>query len=674
MATPTALQQLCINTIRTLAMDAIQAANSGHPGAPMALAPVTFTLWDRFLRHNPANPDWPNRDRFVLSNGHASMLLYGALHLMGYDITLDDIKNFRQLHHKCAGHPEYGLAPGVETTTGPLAQGAANSVGMALAEKWLAAHFNREGHEIIDYKIFAILGDGCMMEGLSGEAASLAGHLGLNNLIWFYDNNRITIEGKTDLAFSEEVATRFIGYHWKVQHVNDANDVEALAHAIALARKETHAPSLIIVDSHIAFGAPTKQDTHGAHGEPLGEEEIRATKKVYGWDPDKKFYVPAEVQAYRNAKIANGKKEEEDWRKKFAGYATAHPQLAEHFTRMQQRELPPNWEASLPSFPADAKGIASRESSGTVLNAIAAQVPWLLGGSADLAPSTKTLIKGAKSFQRKQYDGRNLHFGIREHAMAAMLNGMSLSKLRPYGATFLVFSDYMRPSLRLAALMEQPAIYIFTHDSIGVGEDGPTHQPIEHLAALRAIPHLEVIRPADANEVAMAWQHIMNVRNHPVALVLTRQALPTFDRTKYASAAGVLRGAYVLADCSGTPEIILLGTGSEVQLCIGAYEQLQKEGVRARVVSMPSWELFEQQDAAYREVVLPRAVRARVAVEAGATFGWSRYVGRDDDGAIIGMRSYGASAPIKDLLKEFGLTVENVMQTAKATLARVTKQ
>lgn len=671
MATPTALQQLCINTIRTLAMDAIQAANSGHPGAPMALAPVAFTLWDRFLRHNPANPDWPNRDRFVVSNGHASMLLYGTLHLMGYGVTLDDIKNFRQLHGKCAGHPEYGLAPGVETTTGPLGQGAANSVGMALAEKWLAAHFNREGHELIDYKIFAILGDGCMMEGLSGEAASLAGHWGLNNLIWFYDNNRITIEGKTDLAFSEEVATRFIAYHWKVQHVNDANDVEALAHAMQVAAAETHAPSLIIVDSHIAFGAPTKQDTHGAHGEPLGEEEIRATKKVYGWDPDKKFYVPAEVQAYRNEVIANGAQAEAEWQKKFTAYASAHPQLAEQFTRMQQRELPPNWQASLPSFPADAKGIASRESSGKVLNAIAAHVPWLLGGSADLAPSTKTLIKDAKSFQRKQYDGRNLHFGIREHAMAAILNGMSLSKLRPYGATFLVFSDYMRPSLRLAALMEQPAIYVFTHDSIGVGEDGPTHQPIEHLASLRAIPHLEVIRPADANEVAMAWKHIMTLRNRPAALVLTRQVLPTFDRTKYASAEGVLRGAYVLADCKGTPEMILLGTGSEVQLCLGAYEQLQQEGIRARVVSMPCWELFERQDAAYREAVLPRAVRARVAVEAGVAFGWERYVG--SAGEILGMRGYGASAPLKDLLKEFGFTVENVVHTAKATLARVTK-
>ncbi len=668
MATPTALQNLCINTIRTLAMDAVQAANSGHPGAPMALAPVAFTLWDRFLRHNPANPDWPNRDRFVLSNGHASMLLYGTLHLMGYGITLEDIKNFRQLHHKCAGHPEYGLAPGVETTTGPLAQGAANSVGMALAEKWLAAHFNRPEHEIIDYKIFAILGDGCMMEGLSSEAASLAGHLGLNNLIWLYDNNRITIEGKTDLAFSEEVATRFIGYHWKVQHVNDANDVEALDHAMRNARKETHGPSLIIVDSHIAFGAPTKQDTHGAHGEPLGEEEIRATKKFYGWDPDKKFYVPEEVQTYRNEVIANGKQLEEEWRKKFAAYAAAYPDLAEQFTRMQQRELPPNWEASLPSFPADAKGIASRESSGTVLNAIAAQVPWLLGGSADLAPSTKTLIKGAKSFQRNQYDGRNLHFGIREHAMAAMLNGMALSKLRPYGATFLVFSDYMRPALRLAALMEQPAIYIFTHDSIGVGEDGPTHQPIEHLAALRAIPHLEVIRPADANEVALAWKHIITLRNRPAALVLTRQALPTFDRAKYAAAEGVLRGAYVLADCNGAPEIILLGTGSEVQLCLAAYEQLQKEGARVRVVSMPCWELFEQQEAAYQEEVLPRRVRARVAVEAGAAFGWERYVGLE--GEVLGMRGYGASAPLKDLLKEFGFTVEGVVQAAKRVISK----
>ncbi len=671
MTTPATLEGLCINTIRTLAMDAVQAANSGHPGAPMALAPVAFTIWDRFLRHNPANPDWPNRDRFVLSNGHASMLLYGTLHLMGYDITLDDLKNFRQLHHKCAGHPEHGLAPGVETTTGPLAQGAANSVGMAIAEKWLATYFNRPNHEILDYKIFAILGDGCMMEGLSGEAASLAGHLGLNNLIWLYDNNRITIEGKTDLAFSEEVATRFIGYHWKVQHVRDANDVDALDHAIRTARTEAHGPSLIVVDSHIAFGAPTKQDTHSAHGEPLGEEEIRATKKIYGWDPDKKFYVPEEVQAYRREVLAQGKKSEEEWQKKFAVYTEAHPDLAKQFTQIQKRELPEGWDQNLPTFPADVKGIASRESNGKVLNAIAERIPWLIGGSADLAPSTKTLLKGAKSFEKNQYEGRNFHFGIREHAMAAILNGMALSKLRPYGATFLVFSDYMRPSLRLSAIMEQPAIYIFTHDSIGVGEDGPTHQPIEHLAALRAIHNLDVIRPADANEVAALWKYIMNLRNRPAALMLTRQAIPTFDRTKYASAEGALRGAYVLADSGGVPEVILLGTGSEVQLCLGAHEQLQKEGIRSSVVSMPCWELYERQDAAYWEEVLPRNVRARVAVEAGAAFGWRRYVGLHGEGEVVGMRSYGASAPLKDLLKEFGFTIERVVQEAKAVLARV---
>jgi transketolase len=456
-----------------------------------------------------------------------------------------------------------------------------------------------------------------------------------------------------------------------VQHVRDANDVEALEHALRTASAETHGPSLIIVDSHIAFGAPTKQDTHAAHGEPLGEEEIRAAKKAYGWDPDKKFYVPEEVQAYCKEVMVKGKTAEEEWRKKFAAYAAAHPDLAEHFTRVQRRELPRNWQASIPSFPADAKGIASRESSGKVLNAIAEQVPWLLGGSADLAPSTKTLLKGAKSFQKNQYDGRNLHFGIREHAMAAILNGMALSKLRPYGATFLVFSDYMRPSLRLSALMEQPAIYIFTHDSIGVGEDGPTHQPVEHLASLRAIHHLDVIRPADANEVAVLWQHIMNLHDRPAALILTRQATPTFDRTKYASAEGALRGAYVLADSGGAPEIILIGTGSEVQLCLGAYEQLQTEGVCARVVSMPCWELYERQDASYWEEVLPSLVRARVAVEAGSTFGWRRYVGRHGEGEVLGMRTYGASAPIKDLLKEFGLTVESVVQAAKKVLARV---
>jgi transketolase len=664
------LDQLCIDTMRTLAMDAVQKANSGHPGTPMALAPVAYVLYDRFMRYNPQNPDWPNRDRFVLSAGHASMLLYSILHVTGYDITLDDLMNFRQLHGKCAGHPEYGLAPGVETTTGPLGQGVANSVGMAIAEKWLANYFNRPGHEIINYKIFAIAGDGCMMEGVSSEAASLAGHLGLNNLIWIYDNNHITIEGDTALAFSEDVAARFMAYHWNVERVGDANDLGLLEHAIKTAHQETARPTLIIVDSHIAYGSPTKQDTHGAHGEPLGEEEIRATKKVYGWDPDKKFFVPDEVKNYCEQSLAKGRQFEAEWNQKFSAYSAAYPDLGKQFQMMQQREIPAGWERALPAFPADAKGLAGREANNKILNAIAPQIPWLMGGAADLAPSTKTLIKDGGDFQKGKYSGRNFHFGIRENAMGSIANGMALSKLRPYVATFLIFSDYQRPAFRLSSLMEQPAIYIFTHDSIGVGEDGPTHQPIEHLASLRAIPHLEVIRPADANEIAVMWKHILQIKDHPVALVLTRQALPTFDRTKYASADGALRGAYVMADGQGTPEVILIGTGSEVQLCLGAHEQLIKEGIKSRVVSMPCWSLYERQDPAYWEEVMPSSVRARVAVEAGSTFGWRRYVGRHGEGNVLGMRTYGASAPIKDLLKEFGLTVEGVVKMAKETLSR----
>jgi transketolase len=665
------IDHLCITTIRTLAMDAVQKANSGHPGTPMALAPVAFVLWDRFMRYNPQNPDWPNRDRFVLSAGHASMLLYGILHITGYDVTLDDIMNFRQLHSKCAGHPEYGLAPGVETTTGPLGQGVANSVGMAIAEKWLANYFNRPGHEMSNYKIFAIAGDGCMMEGVSGEAASLAGHLGLSNLIWIYDNNQITIEGHTSLAFSEDVAARFMAYHWNVQRVGDANDLGMLERAIQTACKENERPSLIIVDSHIAYGSPTKQDTHAAHGEPLGEEEIRATKIVYGWDPDKKFYVPDEVKNYREQSLAKGKKFEDEWNKNFTAYAKAYPDLAKQFQLLQNREMPAEWDRRLPVFPADAKGLAGREANNKILNAVAAQIPWLIGGAADLAPSTKTLIKDGGDFQKGKYNGRNFHFGIREHAMGSIANGMALSKLRPYAATFLIFSDYQRPAFRLSSLMEQPVIYIFTHDSIGVGEDGPTHQPIEHLASLRAIPRLEVIRPADANEVAVMWKHIMQLKDRPVALVLTRQAIPTIDRAKYASADGALRGAYVIADCKDTPEVILIGTGSEVQLCLGAYEQLMQEGIQTRVVSMPCWSLYERQDQKYWEEILPSSVRARVAVEAGSTFGWRRYVGRHGEGNVLGMRTYGASAPIKDLLPEFGLTVESVVKVAKETLENI---
>jgi transketolase len=662
------LEQLIINTIRTLSMDAVQKANSGHPGTPMALAPVAFTIWDKFMKFNPGNPDWPNRDRFVLSNGHASMLLYSLLHLTGYDLSLDDIKTFRQLHSKCAGHPEYGLTPGVETTTGPLGQGVATSVGMAIAEKWLASYFNRPGHEIINYNIYAIDGDGCMMEGISGEAASLAGHLGLNNLIWFYDNNHITIEGHTALAFSEDVAARFMGYNWHVQRVGDANDLEMLAEAIERAFKENEQPSLIIVDSHIGYGSPNKQDTSAAHGEPLGDEEIRKTKINYGWDPDKKFYVPDEVKGYRETVIRKGAVSEDEWNKKFSAYERVYPDLAKQFRQLQEREMPEEWEKSLPVFPANPKGPATRSANSKILNSIVHVYPFLLGGAADVGSSTKTYIDGANSFEKGIYDGRNFHFGIRENAMAAAANGMALSKLRPYTATYFVFSDYMRAPLRLACLMQIPVIFIFTHDSIGLGEDGPTHQPVEHLASLRAIPNLEVIRPADANELSVLWKHIMNLKDHPVALILTRQDVPTFDRSVYAPADGALKGAYILADSKPGPDVILIGTGSEVQLCLGAYEILKKQGIKARVVSMPSWSLYERQTPDYKEEVLPSSVKARVSVEMGSTFGWCRYAGSGDQGGMIGISTFGESAPIGDLLPEFGFTVDHVVSKANEVL------
>ncbi len=663
-------ESLCINTIRTLSMDAVQQANSGHPGTPMALAPVAYTLFDKFIRHNPKNPNFPNRDRFILSAGHASMLLYSTLHINGYDIPLDDIKNFRQLHSKCAGHPEYGLAPGIETTTGPLGAGVANSVGFAMAERWLEKYFNRPGHDIVNYKIFAVAGDGCMMEGISSEAASLAGHLGLSNLVWIYDNNHITIEGNTALAFSDDVATRFMAYHWNVQRVTDANDLEMMQRALISATKETERPSMIIVDSHIAYGAPNKQDTSAAHGEPLGEDEIKAAKKNYGWDPEKKFFVPDEVKQYASEMISKGEREEAEWNKKFAEYANAFPDLAKEFKMIQNRELPPGWDSEIPTFPADAKGLAGREANQKVLNVIAKKIPWFMGGAADLAPSTKTLLADGGHFSKENYSGRNFHFGVREHAMGAIVNGMNLSRLRAYGAGFLIFSDYMRATFRLAALMQQPSVFIFTHDSIGVGEDGPTHQPIEQIGSLRMIPNLEVIRPADANEVSVAWKYILSHKDRPVALILTRQALPTMDRTKYGSADGVLRGGYILADCEGTPEIILIATGSEVQLCVGAYEQLTKEGVKARVVSLPCWSLFERQGDDYWEKVLPAKVRARVAVEAASSFGWRRYTGIDADGTVVAMREFGESAPLKALLTEFGFTVEKIVEAAKATIKK----
>lgn len=663
------IEQLCINTIRTLSMDAVQAANSGHPGTPMALAPVAFTLYDKFMKFNPQNPNWINRDKFILSAGHASMLLYSTLYIMGYDVTIGDIKTFRQLHSKCAGHPEYGHTPGVETTTGPLGQGVATSVGFAIAQKWLASYFKKPNFNIIDNKIFALAGDGCMMEGISGEAASLAGHLGLDNLVWIYDNNHITIEGKTSLAFSEDVATRFIAYGWNVQRVGDVNDLEMLCRAIQSATNEKGRPSLIIVDSHIAYGSPTKQDTHGAHGSPLGEDEIKATKKFYGWDPEKKFFVPDEVNEYSKQIIARGKKQNEEWNDLYAKYEKEYQDLATQLKLILNREMPKDWDCCIPKFEAGTK-ISGRAASGKVLNAIADHIPFMIGGSADLSPSTLTDIKNAQSFEKNNYSGRNLHFGIREHAMGAIANGISLSGLKTFASTFLVFSDYARGSIRLSALMNLPVTYIFTHDSIGVGEDGPTHQPIEHIASLRAIPNLEVIRPADANEVAVMWKYIMESKNTPTALILSRQDLPVFDRTKYSSAEGALKGGYILADSDGTPDVILIATGSEVQLAIEAYEELKKEKIKARVVSMPNWNLYERQSPDYWESVLPSNVKARVAIEAGSTFGWRRFVGLHGDGEVLGMRTFGASGKINSLLEEFGLTVDSVVEAAKKVIKK----
>ena len=683
MADQVSIKQLSINTIRTLAMDAVQAAKSGHPGTPMALAPVTYCLWNDFLQFDPAEPAWPNRDRFVLSVGHASMLLYAMLHLTqvkrlndNYEgnnelaMPLDEIKRFRQLESKCPGHPEYHWTSGVETTTGPLGQGAGNSVGMAIAQRWMANYFNRPGFDVINYDVYALCGDGCLMEGVSSEAASLAGHLKLSNLCWIYDNNKITIEGKTALAFSEDVGVRFQAYGWKVLNVDDANNQEKLSDAFRAFQEETTKPTIIIVNSHIAFGAPNKQDTHGAHGEPLGEEEIRLTKKNYGWPEEAKFLVPNEViEHFQGGMGQRGKVNRKVWMEKFQEYKAQYPELAEHLHKMQHRQLPEQWDRGLTEFPADPKGVATRESSGKVLNAIAKEVPWLIGGAADLAPSTKTRLtfEGAGDFEAETQSGRNLHFGVREHAMCAVMSGMALSKIRAYGSGFLIFSDYGRPAIRLAAMMEVPVIYVFTHDSIGVGEDGPTHQPIEHLASLRAIPGLITFRPCDANEVVEAWRVIMQMQHQPVVLALTRQALPILDRTQYRSALGVAQGAYVLADADdGKPEVLLLASGSEVALCVQAYEQLKIEGIKARGVSMPSWELFEKQSHDYRDFVIPPNVTARVSVEQATTFGWSKYVG--STGSSIGMETFGASAPIKDLIKHFGFTVENVMAAAKQQL------
>lgn len=683
IANQTQLDELCINTIRTLSMDAVQQANSGHPGTPMALAPVAYCLWQRFLRFDPDDPIWANRDRFVLSNGHASMLLYSLLHLTGVkavnakyeqlgepSVTLDDIKHFRQLDSKCPGHPEYRWTSGVETTTGPLGQGVATSVGMAIAGQWMAQHFNRPSFELFNYNVYALCGDGCMMEGISNEAASIAGHLKLANLCWIYDNNHITIEGHTDLTFSDDVGTRFLAYGWNIIRVSDANELEMLERAFQTFQQTRDRPTLIIVDSHIGYGAPHKHDTSAAHGEPLGEDEIRLTKRNYGWAEDAKFLVPNGVQEHFQKHLGQrGHSLRQEWMQTFDEYNAKYPELADQLYKMQHRQLPDNWDSSLPTFAADAKGLSGRDASAKVLNAIAQQIPWLIGGSADLTPSTKTRLTfdGAGDFSERDRSGRNFHFGIREHAMAAILNGLSLSKVRPYGSGFFIFSDYCRPSIRLSALMEIPVIYIFTHDSIGVGEDGPTHQPVEQLASLRAIPGLITLRPADANEVVEAWRTIMQLQHQPVVLVLSRQALPTLDRTQYATASGLAKGAYVLADAKdGKPDVLLLATGSEVSLCIQAYEQLKTEGIKARVVSMPSWELFEQQSQDYRESVIPPSITARVCVEQASTFGWGEYVG--SRGARIVMHTFGASAPLKELQRKFGFTPDKIIAATKAQL------
>ncbi|MEE9391559.1 MAG: transketolase [Planctomycetota bacterium] len=669
MAASDSPAKLAIDTIRTLSMDAVQAANSGHPGTPMALAPVMYRIWDHFLQHHPADPDFPNRDRFVLSVGHASMLLYSTLHLTGYDLSLDDIKSFRQLHSPCAGHPEFGECPGVETTTGPLGQGCGNTVGMAIAQKHLAARYNRPGHDVVTWRTIALCGDGDLMEGVTSEAASLAGHLGLDNLVWVYDDNSITIEGSTDLAFGENVQGRFEAYGWQVLNVADANDLDALDEALESAEAVMGAPVLIIVKSHIGYGAPNKQDTSDAHGAPLGVEEIAAAKKFYGWDPDKTFYVPTEVKdSMTNRAMARGKELVMEWEGKMQAYRTAHPELAAEFEAFLAGDLPEGWDSELPTFAADAKGMAGRGAFGQALNASAGKVPWLMGGSADLASSNKTNIKGEKSFLKGQYDGRNMHFGVREHAMGSIANGMALAGLRAYTGTFFVFSDYMRPAHRLSGLMELPVIYVYTHDSIGVGEDGPTHQPIEHLPSLRAIPNLDVIRPGDANEVVEAWRCALEVDDHPVALLLSRQAHPTLDRDVYGASAGLQHGAYVLADnAEGEPDVILIGSGSELGCVVEAYERLDKEGVKVRAVSMPCWEIFERQDAAYREGVLPPKVRARVAIEAASPFGWERYVGLD--GCVIGREGFGASAPGAVLFEHFKINADAVVEAAHELLA-----
>ena len=679
MSTSTvSIEQLSINTIRTLAMDAVQKATCGHPGTPMALAPATYALWNNSLRYDPAHPEWPARDRFVLSCGHASMLLYSILHLAevkkpdgSLGITLDNIKNFRQLGSPCAGHPEYGDAPGIETTTGPLGQGIGNSVGMAMAAKWFAARFNQPGFELFDYNVYALCSDGDVMEGVGCEAASVAGHLKLSNLCWLYDDNHITIEGDTDLAFSEDVGQRFDGLGWNVIKISDANDVAALTSAIDSFKATTGKPTIIIIRSVIGYGAPNKANSHEAHGAALGEEEVRLTKEAYGWPADQHFLVPEEVPAHFAAGVGQrGEADYADWSSRFAEYEAAHPALAGQLKQIWAGELPASWDQDIPTFDADEKGMASRSSSGKLLNVIGPNFPWLVGGSADLAPSNNTMMTDtdAGEYSPANRGGRNLHFGVREHSMAAICNGMSLSGIRPYCGTFFVFTDYMRPSMRLASIMHQPVLYVLTHDSIGLGEDGPTHQPVEHLAACRAIPGMQVIRPADANEVAEAYRKLMAVTNHPAALVLTRQGLPTLCREKYGDPSGTAKGGYVLADCEGTPDVILLGTGSEIGICLDAAEKLTADGLKTRVVSMPCWQWFDEQEQSYRDSVLPPSVTARVAVEAGIRQGWDRYLG--SGGRFVGMSSFGASAPHTQLYEKFGITATAVVAEAKAAVGK----
>lgn len=665
------LDQLCINTIRTLAIDAVQKANSGHPGTPMALAPVAYLLYTRVLRHNPRDPGWFDRDRFVLSAGHASMLLYAVLHLTGYDLSLEDIKNFRQWGSKTPGHPEYGLTPGVETTTGPLGQGLMNAVGMAMAEAHLAARFNRPGHRIVDHYTYVVASDGDLMEGASHEAASLAGHLGLGKLIVIYDDNRISIEGPTELTYSDDVVRRFEAYGWHVQNLGDkADDLEALSLAIEKAQAETERPSLIIVRTHIGFGSPNKQDTSAAHGAPLGEEEVRLTKRAYGWPEEETFLVPEEVRAHMGKAVERGRRLQAEWEERFARYREAHPDLAERFEAALRGELPEGWDAEIPRFSPEDGPLATRSASGTVLNSFAERVPWLVGGSADLSPSTKTLLASSDYFGKGHYENRNIPWGVREHAMCGAASGLALhGGVRPFVATFFVFSDYARPAIRMAALMRLPVIYVMTHDSIGVGEDGPTHQPVEHLAAFRSMPNLCVIRPADANETAWAWRAALERTQGPTMLILTRQNLPILDRTRLAGAEGLRRGAYVLSPEKGeAPQVILIASGSEVQLVLEAQERLWDEGIDARVVSMPSWELFREQPPEYRAEVLPPEVKARLAVEAAVTMGWCEWVG--DAGDVIGIDRFGASAPYKENFKQFGFTVENVLRRAKKLLGQ----